>query len=169
MPCCKVSGNTTLLCTVAGNSMIMLCPISGSNDNQKRHEMLPCVSSYYIISTIEFWIFIDTLFCFFLIYRIGFYCYQETWIYECLTEHSSVATNSSVLLFQLYYDYSFLLNFNVFTVNEHGNICIAGLNRWASYATDWTCISTFPHLPHSSFRQEFSQNPTRYWTKITVI
>ena len=45
--------------------------------------------------------------------------------------------NNSILLLllQLYYHYSFLLKFIVFTVNEHGNICVAGLNHSASYPT----------------------------------
>ena len=34
-----------------------------------------------------------------------------------------------------YYRYSFLLKLIVFTVNEHENICIAGINRRAGYAT----------------------------------
>ena len=33
------------------------------------------------------------------------------------------------------YHYSFLQKLNVNTVNEHKNICIAGLNRRAGYAT----------------------------------
>jgi hypothetical protein len=36
---------------------------------------------------------------------------------------------------QNYYHYSFLWKLIVFTVNEHENICIAGLNRRAGYAT----------------------------------
>jgi hypothetical protein len=29
----------------------------------------------------------------------------------------------------------------VFTVNEHENICIAGLKRWAGYATVYNALS----------------------------
>ena len=43
---------------------------------------------------------------------------------------SPIIQSCMPLLFQLYYDrYSFLLKCIVFTVNEQGNICIAGLNR----------------------------------------
>ena len=50
-----------------------------------------------------------------------------------LAQQSSPAIAVSTLLS---YHYSFLLKFIVFTVNEHGNICIAGLNHWPGYATD---------------------------------
>ena len=41
---------------------------------------------------------------------------------------------------QNYYHYSFLWKLIVFTVNEHKNICIAGLNRRAGYATEYICF-----------------------------
>ena len=45
-----------------------------------------------------------------------------------------------------YVHYSFLHKLIVFTLNQHENICIAGLNRQAGYATD--------HYYHQVYRRQ---------------
>jgi hypothetical protein len=45
---------------------------------------------------------------------------------------------SPAMQIQNYYHHSFLQKLIVFTVNDHENICLAGLNRWDGYATDYS-------------------------------
>ena len=65
-----------------------------------------------------------------------------------------------------YYHYSFLQKLIVFTVNEHENICIAGLNRQAGYVTEdrtlkgfcrWKIEAKKPYIYTASFAWNINQ------------
>ena len=63
-----------------------------------------------------------------------------------IQRHSQPKKLVSLMQFSKYYHILFLWKLIVFTVNEHKNICIAGLNRHGGYATDWIlfpCIKFF--------------------------